>query len=996
MKTARSITLGDVLRYTLLPGLIPRIFALFNTGFSSFAFFIALVYRAVRLLPDTHPFLNPQNIGKYGIGAVLSETIRYIKFNRYQLGQKNIDQIIVFIVVLLAIALLILQFIGLLLSFLIPTAMAFSFPGGASFSNPFSMFDTPQIYTTHPLAGPGVSMSLGSHDLSFIFLDRVFGVPGVFNSCIADGVENSCKPVGGMYGADVNDLAVNDPGQFPWPFHHALHGIFQFYSVGLLAVAVFLIIYFSIVVVVETAQTGTPFGKRFDTVWAPLRLVTAAGLLIPLSYGLNSGQYIVLYAAKMGANFATNGWIGFNQTIQTAGQSTIGLNGTGGTTATMVGQSEYLLAKPNIPDHVQLAHFFSVMHACRTIQEKYIIPEQKLLGAYPDRKDEQIQIKPYLVRANSSSSDKSVAKEMTEDVTLQDAVVWSNMSDVIIRYGVKDDKLFKAEKGAVSPICGELTISTTFFPIKRGETPPQGITPPQVYYTGATTIQNAYFDLLKELTFKDVEGEKYNLEGDSAASLPWNMATEIADPYVAYQWNRGILPSGTDAVKPPQSDRQALDDYFQSTLYKIIDTARDEDAKSSGQNYAVPKDLLVRGWAASGIWYNRIAEMNGAFSTAAWNLPKVSRYPTTMMNVAAYKQQKQITTSQKDIFSPFIGNGTAPVAIPGGPSEIQAAKVYAEITTWWQANPRVPPTGNVLLDIISGFFGVNGLFSIRENANVHPMAQLSTLGKSLVERSVSLLGMGVAATFVQPWIPEKLEGFRSALGVFSNFAFSVLSIGASAGFVLYYIIPLLPFIYFFFAVAGWVKAIFEAMVGVPLWALAHIRIDGNGLPGDAAQTGYFLILEIMLRPILIVFGLVASVTIYAASVHVLNDIFNVAVANVSGVDIMAGMNATGGLSLENIRGAVDTFFYTIMYVVIVYMLGMSSFKLIDLIPGSMLRWIGSGASAFQDGGEGAANQLVGYGTMGSQMVFGQLAGAARTGTQGVSETMKAMKEMGKK
>jgi conjugal transfer/type IV secretion protein DotA/TraY len=67
--------------------------------------------------------------------------------------------------------------------------------------------------------------------------------------------------------------------------------------------------YFAIVVVAETAQTGTPFGKRFNSLWAPLRLVMAFGLLIPISYGLNSGQYIVLYAAKYGANFATNGWI---------------------------------------------------------------------------------------------------------------------------------------------------------------------------------------------------------------------------------------------------------------------------------------------------------------------------------------------------------------------------------------------------------------------------------------------------------------------------------------------------------------------------------------------------------------------------------------------------------------------------------------------------------------------------------------------------------------
>ena len=75
------------------------------------------------------------------------------------------------------------------------------------------------------------------------------------------------------------------------------------------------------------------------------------------------------------------------------------------------------------------------------------------------------------------------------------------------------------------------------------------------------------------------------------------------------------------------------------------------------------------------------------------------------------------------------------------------------------------------------------------------------------------------------------------------------------------------------------------------------------------------------------------------------------------------------------------------------MLGMSSFKLIDLIPKSALRWLGSGAQAFNDGGgEAAAGQLVSYGTMGSRMAFDQLGGAAKSGVPGMSVLAQSLRK----
>lgn len=977
--TVRSITLGDVARYTLLPAFIPRLRTLLGSGFGSFSFFVALVYRAVRLLPDGHPYLNPANLGRFGLIAVMTEAWRYVRFNRQVLKQNNIDQIIVFGVIIAAVFLLIFQFITLALALFLPSAMAFSFPGGASFATPFDMFAEPSLVGT-TLAG-----KQSFYDLSFMFLDRVFGVPGMFGSCIADGVADSCKPMGSMYGAGPTDLAVNDPGVFPWPYHHALHGIFQFYSIGLLVVAIFLLIYFTIVVVAETAQTGTPFGKRFNTLWAPLRLVFAAGLLIPISFGLNAGQYIVLYAAKYGAHFASNGWIGFNQVL-------ISQN------STALGGKELLIGKPGIPDAGELVRFATVMHACKSIEDQYLQPKTALakIGGKIDAYVKPDPIEAWVVRPRGKAPGDALAKKMADFNTYDEVIDWANFSDVIIRFGIEDKGIYQDKLGSVLPVCGEIVFPTTVFPGLKGDPLPAGVSAPAYANEGATMIARSYWEILQFLIFKRANGEAYPKISTNPTTLPWNVNEKIAQVYF-----RNHFDNNNAEPLPDAALRKDMVDYINGGIRTILTEAQAREAANTSDPMAINNDLLVRGWAGAGIWYNRIAEINGGFTTAAWNLPRVSKYPDTMESVAAQKAASQVNVSPQEIFSPYVQNQAFPLIFARGEQERAAANAYWGITQWWQTtggfttSTRAANSGNVILDIINFLFGTSGLFSIRENANVHPLAQLSTIGKSLVERSVTLLGVGVAGTAAQPWVPRELAGIRSALGVVSGFAFSILAIGASAGFVLYYIIPFLPFIYFFFAVAGWVKAIFEAMVGVPLWALAHIRIDGNGLPGDAAMNGYYLVLEIMLRPILIVFGLIASVTIYAASVQVLNDIFNIAVANVTGID-MDGAKAIAGFTMENLRGSIDTFFYTIVYVILVYMLGMSSFKLIDLIPGSLLRWMGSSASPFQDSGDGAANQLVGYGTIGGNIVFGQLAGASKQVAQGSSDILKAVTEAGRR
>jgi conjugal transfer/type IV secretion protein DotA/TraY len=228
------------------------------------------------------------------------------------------------------------------------------------------------------------------------------------------------------------------------------------------------------------------------------------------------------------------------------------------------------------------------------------------------------------------------------------------------------------------------------------------------------------------------------------------------------------------------------------------------------------------------------------------------------------------------------------------------------------------------------------------NRDTHPLAKLVALGRALIEATaIQLAGRAIAglpAMFGNTtWGP-----IAKSLGqVLSQITMLTFAIGA----VLYYIVPFMPFVYFFYAASAWVKAVFEAMVGMPLWALSFVRIDGDGLPGKSGMNGFYLLLDILIRPVLIVFGLIASISIFAAQVNVLGEIWYLVESNVGGGDTVNTLAVPGETRfLGYTRDAIDGFCYTIIYTIIVYMLGMASFKLIDLIPGKILRWMGASVS----------------------------------------------------
>ncbi len=943
----------------MMPGIFPRINSLFFSGFGLLPYLLALLCVRVRLLPKGHPFFHANK--KYGIRDVLAEAAR-----RLTLDLNHVDQVIVFGAIVSGVACLFAFILAMMVYIaLSPVANASSWLPG--------IFVTSQPQT----------------DVAFMMLDRIFGIPGIYDSEI---ITNVAK-----YGVSPNALQT------------AMHSLFAFFSWGLFIIATFIFLYYVLEIVWDVTQ-GTPLGDIMQNAWIPLRLVTAFGLLVPLpnAYGLNSAQYITLYTAKLGSGMATNAWGYFNMETSS---NPLGMD------------NERLVAQMENQDFTSLLKKMMIMKACQEINSWNFLA-QAATGASisEDGSDGNYDVQPYIVNGqqsklfyNTASSTSSfldpygnkydptpagVASGAAGD-PFGDILAFSGGAGITLVMGYvnpSDPTLYAQYPGGVLPVCGEVYIPVTAYT-------PEALFAAEAYFYAVVYVlvsmprgsfslmgfeEDAMLAVARDYTLTS-SGYKlamqqmgqdcfFDTDGDTFESL--DEATNVGNylgpctgPVPSSYWQGYLnLASTTFSYQPQFAARNYLIDFAASpTVYSIGDT--------SYSGIGLPDPMMMSaammqlGWGGAGLWYNRISDKNGSLVSAISAAPSVRKMPKVMEDI-----KRERASNDAGMTKGYCSQYSAEQASKKGQSNIanERAPFVAELTKNLHSlcvtlfdNQNIAlqgATGSTMSDTriayrnpiehaMAATFGQLKLFDPRVNSEVLPMAQLSAVGRALIDKSilsmVAAVGsaasgslLHVAAASADDDDIASLNLLGSAFGQASAAALSFASIGLTVGFVLHYVLPFLPFVYFFFAVGRWVKTIFEAMVGVPLWALAHMRMSGPGLPGEAASGGYFLLLEIFVRPVITVVALVGSFAVFTAMAMALNGIFGLVTENFMGVDTPAAATAAASADIvSQARAIADQFFYSVMYVIILYMMATSSFKLIDIIPDNIMRWSGSGVSS---------------------------------------------------
>ena len=186
------VTKKKALKYTLLPEVLPRIGTLFGTGFYHVSYLIAILFQIVRLLPRNHPYLNAQNLGRFGVRHVIAEAAGNLEFKR-----ANLDQIIIFATILAGLVLLIVQLVLVGMAFIAQPVIA------ATFAEWFTLGSNPNYLFNE------------DYDIALMLLDRIFGVQNIFNSCVS-----TATPCIDHLGNDIeHTMALS----YPYPIHGALH-----------------------------------------------------------------------------------------------------------------------------------------------------------------------------------------------------------------------------------------------------------------------------------------------------------------------------------------------------------------------------------------------------------------------------------------------------------------------------------------------------------------------------------------------------------------------------------------------------------------------------------------------------------------------------------------------------------------------------------------------------------------------------------------------------
>ncbi|MEI2744784.1 MAG: DotA/TraY family protein [Ottowia sp.] len=342
------------------------------------------------------------------------------------------------------------------------------------------------------------------------------------------------------------------------------------------------------------------------------------------------------------------------------------------------------------------------------------------------------------------------------------------------------------------------------------------------------------------------------------------------------------------------------------------------------------------GWATYGMWFWQLSEAGVSVSTALNEMAG---------EVKGFKSElASLTKETADQVRMAIARNDAVV----DSLRADAASGTQNFATWrgtqtgaagW--NYAVPRGGRVFekdgSDEAFSFLGAQLQETFRwfrpSQTNEFPLLTWYRFGHSLMGVGVGAMAAGAGTgllTTTGGLLVAGAGGFLYALGWTLSIYLSYLPL----------LIWLVQFI-------GWLITAVIAAFGMPLWMLMHLSGDGDGIAGARAQTSYGLLLAVLLRPVLLVFGLLAAIALLYALGWLVDQ--------------------TLGTALQNPpNGVFEAIGLIAMYVILIVVLATLCLRAITLVPELAFGWIDVAVSDFAGSARDAADAGLKSGGRGTQ------------------------------
>ncbi len=314
------------------------------------------------------------------------------------------------------------------------------------------------------------------------------------------------------------------------------------------------------------------------------------------------------------------------------------------------------------------------------------------------------------------------------------------------------------------------------------------------------------------------------------------------------------------------------------------------------------------GFVMAGSWYMKLSANSDLINRSLANVPSATgpkgNVNATFADAYALYLRPLYETLEKAKATGTFGIGNE----PGGTN-----------TTWFQTFTDSIKGGFDIQILLKKAFTSGTNFVINDGEN--PVLAMKRLGNWLL----GIAGAATGAAFLA------MATLGNAPGVGLALASATLIIAPPlliAGFILSYVLPMMPFFIWLGVILGWLSACVQALIAAPLWAVMHLHPHGDDVTGRGGN-GYSLVLTLLLRPMLMVFGLIAALVVLDVFGNFYNRIF-------------ADVFLTSQQDSSFLIMIFGMLFSALIYAGGLWVIMKKTFSFMHEVPDEMLNWFGGG------------------------------------------------------
>lgn len=796
-----------------------------------------------------------------------------------------------------------------------------------------------------------------TNDSSLLYLSKIFGymngIIPVVGVSTGFSVENSGPNAGPAITAASGGAIAGATG----PSITLLGTMFQTFNSVILAVAVLVVVYTTIVGLLNTAHEGQFMGKNWNNLWIPLRMVFGIALLVPTLSGYCILQMVMMWAIVQGVGAADTLWNTVLAYVDIAGspyaQATVPSVGYKDSLTTLfrglVCAESALQRDPSFNSDPPAGSNYCGVNS----KSSYCIASQ-LLG--PNG-------------ATTFMNMPGITSFMLGPAGNCGTLSWCN-SMVLATKTAKTGFPCSGPDGANSLACSacktEIEALKTVYPA-LDKIAKNFVQYDAQYRSFMIQVYNS-----QDITVTDPKtGESTTIKGNgrtvavpawvqayctdkqiSPCTRNFNTGDGLPDPGLTKDsvpsdvvkglyWTYGLMKDPTFQGLDPNfmatisgQFSKGLDELFIEVTKKMSDAIANPTENLTNTDL---QDAAATGWITAGSYYYTIAKMNQNNLKDMMPLLEVtfpdsgppSSYDSSLYG---YRNNYIAAASLVNASTPSAGlEGSG--NLPSSTEELSA--LSGNVTEAIQSSTEGSLGGdsNPLVQAQSAGYAILMI------AQIGFMLLLTITFFMALAGNISVYVLGTGVT--NPIGPALQLMFIVVMPAVAALFGIMVSLGATLSVYL----PLVPFIIFTFGAIGWLTSTIETMVAGPLVALGIIAPGGHHELLGKAEPALMLLFNVFLRPSLMIFGLVAAMLLASVVVGMINDAFWRVMTSIS-----AGSSSSKSAGeAANVMSPLTLILFLCAYVMLVVAALNKCFAAIHIIPERVMSWIGHQAQGYGEG-----------------------------------------------